>query len=480
MELYLMADEQMLQNLGKITAQFGNCFAENSFDKPLFINEILNGFEDGKEVSVAGRLVAKREHGKSGFAHISDHTGKIQFYAQLNALGEGFQLYKQLDIGDIVGIKGKLFVTHTGEKSVAVATLKLLSKALLPLPEKWHGLKDVEIRYRQRYVDMIANPEVRDVFIKRIQIVSMVRNFFERENYLEVETPMLHIIPGGASGSAFKTHHNANDMDVYMRIAPELYLKRLLVGGLERVYEINRSFRNEGTSTRHNPEFTMMEAYCAYKDFNYMMDVCERLFAEIAQKLYGTLVIEYQGQKLDLTPPWPRISFAGLFKDEFGIEDSDSQDMVIEKIGKKLTLKQGLSRSQILKITEEIIERKFPTDKPAFITDYFTWTSPLAKQKKDNLNIVERFELFVAGMEVANAYSELNDPIEQRKRLENQMKVEEELPKKIDEDFLTALLHGMPPAAGLGIGIDRLAMLMLNQPSIRDVILFPLLKQAAE
>jgi lysyl-tRNA synthetase, class II len=475
-----MADEQMLQNLGKITAQFGNCFAENAFDKPLFISEIINGFEDGKEVSVAGRLVAKREHGKSGFAHITDHTGKIQFYAQLNALGEGFQLYKQLDIGDIVGIKGKLFVTHTGEKSVAVATLKLLSKALLPLPEKWHGLKDVEIRYRQRYVDMIANPQVRDVFIKRIQIVSMVRNFFERENYLEVETPMLHVIPGGASGSAFKTHHNANDMDVYMRIAPELYLKRLLVGGLERVYEINRSFRNEGTSTRHNPEFTMMEAYCAYKDFNYMMDICERLFCEIAQKLYGTLVIEYQGQKLDLTPPWPRISFAGLFKDEFGIEDSDNQDMVIEKIGKKLTLKQGLSRSQILKITEEIIERKFPTDKPAFITDYFTWTSPLAKQKKDNPNIVERFELFVAGMEVANAYSELNDPIEQRKRLENQMKVEEELPKKIDEDFLTALLHGMPPAAGLGIGIDRLAMLMLNQPSIRDVILFPLLKQHAE
>jgi lysyl-tRNA synthetase class 2 len=211
-----------------------------------------------------------------------------------------------------------------------------------------------------------------------------------------------------------------------------------------------------------------------------MMDLCERLFCEIAQKLYGTLAIEYQGQKLDLTPPWPRISFAGLFKDEFGIEDSDNQDMVIEKIGKKLTLKQGLSRSQILKITEEIIERKFPTDKPAFITDYFTWTSPLAKQKKDNSNIVERFELFVAGMEVANAYSELNDPIEQRKRLENQLKVEEELPKKIDEDFLTALAYGMPPAAGLGIGIDRLVMLMLNQPSIRDVILFPLLKQAAE
>jgi len=475
-----MADEQMLQNLEKITAQFGNCFAENSFAKPLFIGDILNAFEENKEVTAAGRLVAKREHGKSGFAHITDHTGKIQFYAQLNTLGDTYQLYKWLDIGDIVGIKGKLFITRTGEKTILVDSLKLLSKALLPLPEKWHGLKDVEIRYRQRYVDMIANPEVRDVFIKRTRIVSMVRNFFERENYLEVETPMLHIIPGGASGSAFKTHHNANDMDVYMRIAPELYLKRLLVGGLERVYEINRSFRNEGTSTRHNPEFTMMEAYCAYKDFNYMMDVCERLFAEIAQKLYGTLVIEYQGQKLDLTPPWPRISFAGLFKDEFGIEDSDNQDMVIEKIGKKLTLKQGLSRSQILKITEEIIERKFPTDKPAFITDYFTWTSPLAKQKKDNPHIVERFELFVAGMEVANAYSELNDPIEQRKRLENQLKVEEELPKKIDEDFLTALLHGMPPAAGLGIGIDRLVMLMLNQPSIRDVILFPLLKQAVE
>ena len=471
-----MADEQMLQNLQKATQQFGNCFAQTSYPKPLSIADILNSFEENKEVTVAGRLVAKREHGKSGFAHIADHTGKMQFYAQLNALGENYQLYKQLDIGDIVGVKGKLFVTHTGEKTVAVNILTLLSKALLPLPEKWHGLTDVEIRYRQRYVDLIANHEVRDVFIKRSQVVSMVRAFFERENYLEVETPMLHKIPGGASGSAFKTHHNANDMDVYLRIAPELYLKRLLVGGLERVYEINRSFRNEGTSTRHNPEFTMMEAYCAYKDFNYMMDVCERLFCEIAQKLHGTLQIEYQGQKLDLTPPWPRISFAGLFKDEFGIESNDSQDMVIEKISKKLTLKQGLSRSQILKITEEIIERKFPTDKPAFITDYFTWTSPLAKQKADNPYIVERFELFVAGMEVANAYSELNDPIEQRKRLENQLKVEEELPKKIDEDFLTALEHGMPPAAGLGIGIDRLVMLVLNQPSIRDVIFFPLLK----
>jgi len=475
-----MADEQMLKNLEKITAQWGNCFTQTSFSKPLFIADILSAFEEGKEVSAAGRLVAKREHGKSGFAHISDHTGKIQFYAQLNTLGDNYELYRQLDIGDIVGIKGKLFVTRTGEKTILIDSIKLLAKALLPLPEKWHGLKDVETRYRQRYVDMIANPEVRDVFVKRTQVVAQVRDFFNRENYLEVETPMLHIIPGGASGSAFKTHHNANDMDVYMRIAPELYLKRLLVGGLERVFEINRSFRNEGTSTRHNPEFTMMEAYCAYKDFNYMMDLCERLFCEIAQKLYGTLVIEYQGQKLDLTPPWPRISFAGLFKDEFGIESSDSQDTVIEKIGKKLTLKQGLSRSQILKITEEIIERKFPTDKPAFITDYFTWTSPLAKQKADNPHIVERFELFVAGMEVANAYSELNDPIEQRKRLVNQMKVEEELPKKIDEDFLTALEYGMPPAAGLGIGIDRLAMLMLNQPSIRDVIFFPLLKQHVE
>jgi lysyl-tRNA synthetase class 2 len=475
-----MADEQMLQNFTAITAQFGNCFAENSFDKPLFINDILNGFEDGKEISVAGRILGKREHGKSGFAHIADHTGKIQFYAQLNALGEGFQLYKQLAVGDIVGIKGKLFVTHTGEKSVAAGSLKLLSKAFLPLPEKWHGLKDVEIRYRQRYVDMIANPEVRDTFIKRTQIVNMVRDFFNRENYLEVETPMLHVIPGGASGSAFKTHHNANDMDVYMRIAPELYLKRLLVGGLERVYEINRSFRNEGTSTKHNPEFTMMEAYCAYKDFNYMMDVCERLFCEICQKMNGTLIIERDGKRVDFTPPWPRISFAGLFKDGFGIEDSDAQEIVIKKISEKLTLKQGLSRSQILKITEDMIERKFPTDKPAFITDYFTWTSPLAKQKADNPYIVERFELFVAGMEVANAYSELNDPIEQRKRLESQMKVEEELPKKIDEDFLTALEYGMPPAAGLGIGIDRLVMLMLNQPSIRDVIFFPLLKQTIE
>jgi len=486
----------MRQNLDKIREQFGDCFAQNSFVKPLFIGPVLEAFEEGREVSLAGRLVAKREHGKSGFAHIADHTGKIQFYAQLNNLGDSYQLYKQLDVGDIVGITGKLFITRTGEKTVSIDSLKLLSKALLPLPEKWHGLKDVEVRYRRRCIDLVANPGVRDVFIKRTQIATLVRDFFNRENYLEVETPMLHNIPGGASGSAFKTHHNANDMDVYLRIAPELYLKRLLVGGLERVYEINRSFRNEGTSTRHNPEFTMMEAYCAYKDFNYMMDLCERLFCEIAQKLHGSLRIEYQGQKLDLTPPWPRISFAGLFKEEFGVEASDSQDTVIEKLRERLSLspkadqpdgkiskapgKPGLSRSQILKITEEIIERKFPGDKPAFITDYFTWTSPLAKQKADNPYIVERFELFAAGMEVANAYSELNDPVEQRKRLENQLKVEEELPKKIDEDFLTALEYGMPPAAGLGIGIDRLVMLMLNQPSIRDVIFFPLLKQSGD
>ncbi len=469
-----------MEKLNKISENFGFCFSETGYNKPDFIAAVLDGFAENKEVMLAGRLVTKREHGKSGFAHLSDHTGKIQFYAQSNTLGQNYELYKLADIGDILGIKGKMFTTRTGEKTVLAEEIKLLSKALLPLPEKWHGLKDVEIRYRQRYLDLIANPEVKDVFIKRSQIVAAVREFFNKEKYLEVETPMLHTIPGGASGSAFKTHHNANDADVYLRIAPELYLKRLLVGGLERVYEINRSFRNEGTSTRHNPEFTMLEAYCAYKNYDYMMQVCEQLFGNLAQMLHGSLVIEYQGQKLDLTPPWPRISFAGMFKDEFGVLDTDSQEQVVAKVSQKLSLKAGLSRSQILKITEDILERKFPQDKPAFITDYFTWNSPLAKQKKDNPNIVERFELFVAGMEVANAYSELNDPIEQRKRLENQMKVEEELPKKIDEDFLTALEHGMPPAAGLGIGIDRLVMLLTNQPAIRDVILFPLLKQAAE
>lgn len=471
---------EIQDKLAKISEKYGNPFLETDFPKPLSIKEILDGFEEEKEVSVAGRLISKREHGKSGFAHISDHTGKLQIYAQLNKIGELFDLYKQFDVGDIVGVKGTFFKTRTGECTVLVSDLKLLSKVLRPLPEKWHGLKDVETRYRQRYLDLIANPDVREVFVKRSKIISLTRDFFEGLSYIEVETPMLHQIAGGAAGKPFKTHHNATNADVFLRIAPELYLKRLLVGGFDKIYEINRSFRNEGVSTRHNPEFTMLEAYCAYNNFEYMMDLCEKLFAKLAQEMCGGLVLEYQGQKIDFTPPWQRISFAKLFKDEFGVEDSDTQDQMFEKISQKLKLPKGLSRTQIMNITEELIEKNFPKDKPAFIVDYFTWTSPLAKKKKDNPNLVDRFELFIAGLEVANAYSELNDPIDQRQRFKKQLEVEEELPKKIDKDFLLSLEYGMPPAAGLGIGMDRLTMILLNQSSIRDVILFPLLKPLAD
>ena len=458
--------------LQKIRARFGNPFLESSFPKSLFIKEILDSFAEEKEVSVAGRLISKREHGKSGFAHIADHTGKLQVYAQLDNLGDQFHLYKELDIGDIIGVKGKLFTTRTGESTISATELKLLAKALRPLPEKWHGLKDVEVRYRQRYLDLIANPAVKDVFIKRSRIISLTRDFFNRLSYIEVETPMLHRIAGGAAGRPFLTHHNATDSDVYLRIAPELYLKRLLVGGLE----INRSFRNEGTSTRHNPEFTMLEAYCAYQNYEYLMKVCEDLFSFLAQEINGSLKLEYQGKTVDFTPPWQRISFAELFEKEFGVKSSDSAEAMLKKIGKKLKLTKGLTRSQVLNITEELIEKNYPENKPAFIIDFFTWTSPLAKRKKDNPDLVERFELFIGGLEVANAYSELNDPVEQRARFKKQLEVEEELPKKIDNDFLVSLEYGMPPAAGLGIGMDRLMMLLLNQSSIRDVILFPLLK----
>ncbi|MFH1505156.1 MAG: lysine--tRNA ligase [Candidatus Omnitrophota bacterium] len=465
-----------IDKLKRIEEKFGYPFLETQFAKPLSIKEILTDFEEGKEVSAAGRLITKREHGKSGFAHISDCSGKLQIYAQLSGLGELFQLYKEMDVGDIIGVEGSLFKTRTGEFTVLVKSLKLLAKALRPMPEKWHGLKDVEVRYRQRYLDLISNSEVKDVFMNRARIISLTRNFFERLKYTEVETPMLHNIAGGAAGRPFITHHNATNTDVYLRIAPELYLKRLLVGGFEKIYEINRSFRNEGESRRHNPEFTMLEAYCCYENYEYMMKACEDLFSYLAEEINSSLVLEYQGRKIDLTPPWPRISFAQLFNQEFGIEDSDSQDVMLDKISKKLKLAKGLTRSQILNITEELIEKNYPADKPAFITDFFTWTSPLAKAKKDNPYIVERFELFIAGLEVANAYSELNDPLEQRKRLTKQLEIEEELPKKIDNDFLTSLEYGMPPATGLGIGMDRLVMILLNQPSIRDVILFPLLK----
>ncbi|MBP7088563.1 MAG: lysine--tRNA ligase [Candidatus Omnitrophica bacterium] len=468
------------EKLKLIQEKYGSPYTETEFPKTTPIKNIIESFHEGTAVALAARLVSKREHGKSGFAHLSDYSGKIQIYAQYDNLKESYQLFKDLDIGDIIGVRGELFKTRTGEITVLVKELKLLSKALRPLPEKWHGLKDVEVRYRKRYLDLIANPEVREVFIKRSLIISLIRDFFNSLSFMEVETPMLHPIAGGAAGRPFGTHHNATNSDVYLRIAPELYLKRLLVGGLEKIYEINRSFRNEGTSSRHNPEFTMLEAYCAYENYGYMMKLCEDLFSFLAKKIHGSEIFEYQDKKIDISGPWQKISFAQLFQEEFGIECEDPQDIVINKISKKLQLPKGLSRMQILNITEELIEKKYPSDKPVFIVDFFTWTSPLAKKKKDNPYLVERFELFLNGLEIANAYSELNDPIEQRSRLTKQIDTDEDLSKKIDDDFLTSLEHAMPPAAGLGIGIDRLIMVLLNQPSIRDVILFPLLKPLEE
>ncbi len=454
--------------------KFGNPFQEAKFSKPLVISEVVKGYQEEKEASLAGRVISKREHGKSGFAHVADFSGKIQVYARRDNLGQAFELFKKLDIGDIIGLEGKLFKTKTGEITIIADKIKLLAKAYRPLPEKWHGLKDIETRYRQRYLDLISNSESRNVFIKRTEIVSSIRKFFEGLSFIEVETPMLHPIPGGAAGEPFETFHNATSNKVYLRIAPELYLKRLLVGGFDRVYEINRSFRNEGSSRRHNPEFTMLEAYATYCDYQFMMDLCEELFTDLAHKFCGSSVFEYQSRKIDFSRPWQRISFAQLFKKEFGVEAEDNHKIATEKISKKVELKEGLSRMQMLKICEELIEKNYPKDKPAFITDFFTWTSPLAKTKKNNPNLVERFELFIAGVEVANAYSELNDPVEQKKRLTQQK--EKGAPCELDSDFIKSLEYGMPPAAGLGIGIDRLVMIFLNQPSIRDVILFPLLK----
>jgi lysyl-tRNA synthetase class 2 len=355
----------------------------------------------------------------------------------------------------------------------------VLAKSLQTLPEKWHGLKDVDIRYRQRYVDMIANPEVRDVFIKRSHIISYVRSFLDGKGFLEVETPMLQPMAGGARGKPFKSRHNALDMDVYLRIAPELYLKRLLVGGLEKVYEINRNFRNEGISTRHNPEFTMLEVYQSYGNFEDMMQITEELISSLVYKLYGTYKIKYQGQEIDFKTPWERRSFAKMVKEHFDIDPEDTAEGMLAKVKAKRSgnIKvDRLTRSAIMKIVEEVLDEK-ATANPVFMLDYFTFLSPLAKAKKDNPAVAQRFEFFIGGLEVGNAYSELNDPQEQYKRLVADLEDDTETGNRvIDEDFVRALEYGMPPAGGLGIGIDRLVMLLTDSASIRDVILFPLMK----
>lgn len=435
---------------------------------------------DSVNASVAGRIIAMRDFGKASFAHIQDATDKIQIYLKKDILGNKYSFIKKLDIGDIIGVTGRLFRTKTDELTIEVNDFVFLSKSLRPLPEKWHGLRDIELRYRQRYVDLIVNPEVKDVFAKRSAIIKAMRDFFESHGFIEVETPMMHQIPGGAVAKPFRTHHIALGMDLYLRIAPELYLKRLLVGGYERVFELNKNFRNEGISTKHNPEFTMLEFYMAYKDYNFLMSFTEEIFSYITNRVLGTLKVPYGDTVIDLTPPWPRIPMLDAMRQK-GVPDDVITDPEKAKEwarSKKLDIPNGSSHAKVLdEVFKEFVEPELV--QPTFIIDYPVELSPLAKRKQDNPELVERFELFIASREIANAFSELNDPIDQKERFLKQVEAKKKGDEEahwMDEDFVRALEYGMPPAAGEGIGIDRLVMLLTNSQSIRDVILFPQLK----
>ncbi|OGP32107.1 MAG: lysine--tRNA ligase [Deltaproteobacteria bacterium GWC2_42_11] len=433
-------------------------------------------------VIVAGRIIAIRDFGKASFIHIQDRKGRIQAYIKKDIIGdEAYNLYKHIDIGDIVGASGRVFRTKTNELTIEIKGLRLLTKSLRPLPEKWHGLTDIETRYRQRYVDLIVNPDVRDVFLKRTKIIQLIRQFLNDMDFIEVETPMMQPIPGGATAKPFKTHHNALGMDLYLRIAPELYLKRLVIGGFERVYEINRNFRNEGISTQHNPEFTMLEFYLAYATFEDLMDMTEEMIASIAKEVCGTLKIEYQGREIDLTPPWQRISVKDAilkYSDAGEVIFTDKKKAIAFAKGLGLKILEDLSHGKIIaEIFEYVAEPKFI--QPTFVTHYPLDVSPLSRKTEKDPTTVDRFELLVAGREIANAFSELNDPIDQKERFIHQLKEKaagDEEAHLMDDDFIKALEYGMPPTAGEGIGIDRLVILLTNSASIRDVILFPQLK----
>jgi lysyl-tRNA synthetase class 2 len=450
--------------------------------------EIIEGFSEleGSIVSIAGRIMARRGHGKVNFAHVQDLSGQIQIYVRLNEIGEeNYNLFTKLDIGDLIGVKGKVFKTKTGEITVWAEEITLLTKSLRPLPEKWHGLKDVDARYRQRYVDLIVNPEVRKTFILRSKIISAMRHYLDNLGFLEVETPVLHTIAGGAAARPFITHHNTLDLEMYLRIALELHLKRLIVGGMEGVYEIGRVFRNEGISTRHNPEFTMFEIYQAYADYEDMMVLTENLVSHVAKETLGTTKIDYQGEVLDLTPPWPRLTMIEAIKKYTGI-DFDEVHTLEEALEVAKThhidTKVNDTRGKIINaMFEEYVEKHLM--QPHIIMDYPIEISPLAKRKKDNPDFTYRFEAFVACRELGNAFSELNDPIDQKERFLEQVKQKaagDEEAHPMDEDYIRALEYGMPPTGGLGIGVDRLVMLLTDSPSIRDVLLFPTMKPKEE
>ena len=470
--------------LAALQAEGKDPFQIVKYDVTHHSSDIINGFDEleGKEVSVAGRLMNKRVMGKASFINIQDREGRLQGYISKNDVGdESYLAFKKFDIGDIIGVKGVVFRTQKGEISVRASEIVLLSKSLKVLPEKFHGLNDQELRYRQRYLDLIMNPEVKDTFIKRSAILREIRNYLDAQGFLEVETPVLQTIPGGAAARPFITHHNALDIDMYCRIALELPLKRLIVGGLERVYEIGRVFRNEGIDIRHNPEFTLIEIYQAYTDYHGMMDLAEGLFRTIAKNVVGSTTINYGGYELDLGKPFERLTMVDAVKKYSGVDFNKVPDTAAAKALAKergIEFEERHAKGDILNLFfDEYVEKNLI--QPTFITDYPVEISPLTKRKPDNPDYTERFELFIVGREYGNAYSELNDPIDQRKRFEYQEAMRaagDDEANMIDEDFLTALEYGMPPTGGIGIGVDRLVMLMTESVSIRDVILFPTMK----
>lgn len=480
--------EKMQQLIDLGIDPFGEKFERTAYTDRLkadweqFSKEELAEKEDESGTVIAGRLMTKRGKGKAGFAHIQDINGQIQIYVRKDQIGEeAFDIWNQADLGDIVGIKGVMFKTNTGELSVKAKEFTSLAKALRPLPDKYHGLKDVEERYRKRYLDLITSEDSKGTFIKRSLIIQEMRNYLNQRGFLEVETPMMHTIAGGAQARPFVTHHNALDMELFMRIAIELHLKRLIVGGLEKVYEIGRVFRNEGISTRHNPEFTMIELYEAFADFHDIMDLTEEMIAHIADHVTGSMVVEYDGEQIDLTPKWKRVHMVDAVKEKTGVDfyevKSDEEAHALAKehgIAVQSTMAYGHVLNEFFeqKVEETLIQ-------PTFVFGHPIEISPLAKQNPEDPRFTDRFELFIVGREHANAFTELNDPIDQRKRFEAQVAEKEagnDEAHEMDEDFLEALEYGMPPTGGLGIGIDRLVMLLTDSASIRDVLLFPYMR----
>lgn len=479
-------NELMLQRrkkLDMLKEKGVNPFGER-YERTHYTRDVIDNFDDmeGEQVSLAGRIMAKREHGKAAFADIQDKKGRIQIYVKQNTVGkENYEIFDLIDLGDIVGVKGTVFKTKKGEETIRVEEFKLLTKSLRPLPEKWHGLKDIELRYRQRYVDLIVNPDVKRTFEIRSKIISTMREYLDNKGFMEVETPILTPLAGGAAARPFITHHNALDIDLYLRIATELYLKRLIVGGLEKVYEIGKDFRNEGISIKHNPEFTMMELYQAYADYHDMMKLTEEMIAYIAEKVLGTTKVSYQGEEIDLTPPWTRLTMIDAVKKYTGVDFNQIKTL---DEAKEAAQNAGLElddEDSIGKILNLMFEEKVEPNlvQPTFIMDYPIEISPLAKKKEDNPDFTYRFEAFITCREMANAFSELNDPIDQKERFLQQVKEREKGDDEahvFDEDYVRALEYGLPPTGGLGVGIDRLVMLLTDSYSIRDVILFPTMR----